>query len=73
MDREWPKGNANLFSFGNLSRFKRVGVGAFGSVYKATMEGFQEPVAVKVLTAEENFAVDIFYREATILKSLGHK
>lgn len=72
MNAEWPQ-HENLFAFDKLYKFRKLGAGAFGCVHKASVEGGDRPVAVKVLTAEAENSVELFTREAMVLQGLDHK
>ena len=62
-------------SIAGYQLFERIGTGDLGTVYRAEQFSTQEPCAVKVLTPADNVderAVQVFLREASILKQLQH-
>lgn len=56
-----------------LSNFKEITQGGFGTLYKAKLSGYKDPVAVKVLNSLEDIDIECFIQEAAILNSLNHK
>ncbi|TVU30056.1 hypothetical protein EJB05_21661, partial [Eragrostis curvula] len=58
----------NQFSPRNL-----VGVGRFGTVYKAALDGVVLPAAIKVFNIEQRGALKSFFDECKILKRIRHR
>ncbi|CAL9089967.1 unnamed protein product [Musa textilis] len=56
------------FSSANL-----IGTGSFSCVYKATLEGYEKGVAVKVLNLERKGALKSFLAECEALRSIRHR
>ncbi|GMH38598.1 hypothetical protein BSKO_06482 [Bryopsis sp. KO-2023] len=69
----WPDTVEDLVPFESLSKFERIGLGGFGCVYKAKMEGYKRPVAVKVLAVNRPNVTAMFVQEAAVLRMVEHE
>ncbi|XP_074558501.1 uncharacterized protein LOC141814439 [Curcuma longa] len=56
-----------------FSSVNLIGTGNFSSVYKGNLDGYQNPVAVKVLNLAERGALKSYMAECEALKSIRHR
>ncbi|KAG6498646.1 putative receptor-like protein kinase At3g47110 [Zingiber officinale] len=56
-----------------FSSVNLIGTGNFSSVYKGNLDGYQNPVAVKVLNLAERGALKSYLAECEALKSIRHR